>query len=233
MSDKEILNQALEFARKNKKVLAGELTDVSIYQADEFPVSVFMAGSPGAGKTESAKNLVKRFSVGKHSILRIDPDDIRGRMPGYTGKNSSLFQSATSVIADVMQDYALKRKQSYIFDGTFTNVKRARENIQRSLNKGREVFIVYVYQNPIQAWKFVQARATTDGRVVPKDAFIDKYFMARTNVNLLKEEFGKQIKVHLIVKNIDGTDFGYFENIDKIDNYIPERYSIDNLEGLL
>lgn len=233
MNDEEITSQALEFARKHKKLLASELTNPNLYQIDDFPISVFMAGSPGAGKTESAKNLVKKFSINEHSILRIDPDDIREKMPGYSGNNSLLFQSATSIIADAMQDCALKNKQSYIFDETLTNINRARENIQRSLDKTREVFIVYVYQEPVQAWRFVQARAIVDGRDVPKNAFIEKYFKARANVNQLKEEFGKQIKVHLIVKNVDGTDFNYFENIDKIDNYIPERYSIDNLEKIL
>ncbi len=228
-----IKQRAEEFARKNKNVIAKEATDPSRFLPDEFPVSVFMAGSPGAGKTESSRNLIKRFTKDSQSVLRIDSDELRGRFSEYTGTNSSLFMSATSILADKIHDLALSNKQSFVFDGTFSNLDRSRENIKRSLNRGRFVQIVYVYQEPVQAWGFVKAREIKDGRVVPRDAFVTQYFKARENVNLLKKEFGEKIKVDLVVKNIDGTDFSYRENIEIIDSYIPERYTKNNLEKLI
>jgi hypothetical protein len=36
-----------------------------------------------------------------------------------------------------------------------------------------------------------------------------------------------------VVKDIDGTDFSYKENIDIIDNHIPEKYTKDELEKLI
>ncbi len=232
MSDKEIIEKAIEFARIHKKDIAKRLTSVGNFPKDEIPVSVFMAGSPGAGKTESAINLILRFSRDRN-ILRIDTDILRAEFKEYNGSNSSLFQAATSIIADKMQDYALKQDQSFVFDGTLTNLERARENISRSLKHGRNVFIVYVYQSPLQAWGFVKARAIRDGRVVPKDIFITQYFQARENVNILKKEYQGKIQVDVIVKNIDGTDFKYRENIDRIDNYIKEGYSINTLKDLI
>lgn len=44
----EISEEALRFARSNKKSIARRLTDKAIYPSEESPVSVFMAGSPGA-----------------------------------------------------------------------------------------------------------------------------------------------------------------------------------------
>ncbi|HED05569.1 MAG TPA: Zeta toxin, partial [Ignavibacteria bacterium] len=167
------------------------------------------------------------------SILRIDPDDLRVEFIDYNGANSTLFQGATSIVADKMQDEALSQDQSYIFDGTLTNLIRARENIKRSLKHGRDVFIVYVYQDPLQAWKFVKAREAKDGRAIPLDVFIYKYFQARENVNILKRDFGKWVQVDVIVKNIDGTDFKYRENIDMVDSHIPEKYDREELKGLL
>lgn len=201
---------------------------------DEIPISVFMAGSPGAGKTESAKNLIAKFSKDKN-ILHIDPDNLRVEFKSYNGVNSSLFQAATSIIADKMQDFALKQKQSYVFDGTLTNLGRTKENIDRNLNPtmGREVFIVYVYQNPVQAWGFVKEREEKDGRVIPRSAFIDKYFKARENVNFLKKEYGNRIQVDIVVKNLDGADFKYRENIGVVDNYLPEKYSKEELRKLI
>ncbi len=227
----DVSERAIAYAKANKKAIAAKLVDIKKYPPDEIPITVFMAGSPGAGKTESSRNLLRRFS--KDSILRIDSDDLRTEFSEYTGLNSSAFQAATSIIADKMQDLAIEQDQSYIFDGTLTNLERSRENIERNIQHGRSVFVLYVYQDPCQAWKFVQARELRDGRHVPKEAFIAQYFYARENVNTLKKEFENQLHVDLIIKNIDSTDFNYRENIDIIDRYIPERYNRDILENLI
>ena|SRR3989338_11650205 len=129
--------------------------------------------------------------------------------------------------------FARKNKESFVFDGTFSNLARSKENIKRSLNKKRFVQIVYVYQDPLQAWEFVKAREIKDGRKVPRYAFIQQYFTARHNVNLLKKEFSGSIKIDLIIKNIDGTYYNSSENINIIDNHIPEKYTKDDLEKLI
>ena len=88
MSEEGNLKQlAIEFAKKNKELIASELTDKLIYILDEKPISIFMAGSPGAGKTEYSKNLIEMQEKYKnHKVLRIDGDDLREKIPGYTGK---------------------------------------------------------------------------------------------------------------------------------------------------
>ena len=232
-SDQEIEAEAIAFAKIHKEEIARELTSLEKFPKDSSPVSVFMAGSPGAGKTESSRRLIERFSGDGHMILRIDPDDIRPRLPGYDGKNSSLFQYAASIIADRMQDIALSQSQNYVFDSTLTNLERARENLTRGLKHNRTVQILYIYQDPLQAWKFVLAREKQDGRVIPKEKFIQQYFQARANVNQLKKEFENRLRVDLIVKNIDGTDFQYKENIGAIDSYMPESYTQDTLSDSL
>ncbi len=233
MSDNTIEQMAVEFARANKKSIANKLTSLSKYPTESHPVSVFMAGSPGAGKTEASQRLIEKFSLNGSGVLRIDSDELRTLLPGYTGTNSSLFQSATSIIADKMQDCAIEQHQSYVFDGTLTNEVRAKENITRCLKHGFSVYILYVYQDPLQAWSFVKARQLRDGRVVPKEAFIDQYFKARECVNNLKKKFGNKIEVHSIVKNLDGTDFRYEANIPLIDSYIPETYTRDKLNTMI
>lgn len=158
MTEEEIKKKAEDFARINKNKIAKRVTDINTFPPDEFPVSVFMAGSPGAGKTESSINLIAKLTKDKNSVLRIDSDELRKEFTDYNGSNSSLFISATSIIADKIHDIAIDNKQSFIFDGTLTNLKRSRKNIQRSLDKNRFVQILYVYQDPLQAWKFVKAR---------------------------------------------------------------------------
>jgi AAA+ superfamily predicted ATPase len=55
LDEQKLQEEALNFARKNKKAIARRLTDPAIFVPESNPVSVFMAGSPGAGKTESSK----------------------------------------------------------------------------------------------------------------------------------------------------------------------------------
>ena len=225
--------EANAFANTNKKSIAKEITNKDLFLPEENPVSVFMAGSPGAGKTESSKNLIKKFSKNNAQILRIDPDELRCKIPGYTGSNSYLFHGAVSIIVSRIHDLALENHQSFVFDGTLSKFKIAEENIQRSINRGRFVQIFYVYQDPIQAWNFVQKRELLEGRRIEKEHFIEQYFAARDSVNCLKKEFGEKIKVDLLVKNIDGSDNYYRENIDVIDNYVPESYNVDTLKNML
>jgi len=232
-NEEEIKKRAEDFARKNKIKIAKEKTNPEIFPPEEFPVSVFMAGSPGAGKTESSKKLIEELTEDGHLALRIDIDELRSVFEDYKGDNSHLFIGSASIIADKIHDLALKNKQSFIFDGTLSNLGRARENIKRSLDKNRVVQIVYVYQEPKQAWKFVKDRETKEGRKIPKDAFIEQYFRARENANTLKREFGGNIEVYLTIKNIDGTDLSYHQNIDSIDSYIPEKYNRGDLKNII
>lgn len=228
--EERIKAQALEYARDNKKQIAKQLTDPGVFPPEEHPVSIYMAGSPGAGKTEASLELVQEVGG---SVLRIDPDELRSQFAAYTGDNSHLFQPAVSVLVERILDTALKQKQSYLLDGTLTNYEKAKQNIERSLHKGRAVQILYVYQEPQQAWEFVQAREATEGRRIELETFIQQYLEARQVVNRLKREFGKAIQVDLLLKNNDGSHRAYQANIDQIDNHIPEKYDSQALRTLL
>ena len=232
----EVVKQkAIRFARDNKKTIATEFTDPEIYLPDNNPSSVYMAGSPGAGKTEasiSLLNVIKQKKWKLH-ILRIDPDELRSNFEDYSGNNAWLFQSAVSILVSAILDHAFKQRQSFILDGTLSNFKIANENISRSLKRKRHVQLLYVYLNPEKAWEFVQAREKTEGRNIPPERFIEQYFMARQNVNQLKQKYGNKINVDLLLKDIDGTNRLYKAGIDCIDHHIPEKYSKADIEELI
>lgn len=222
---------ALEHARANKKAIAKRLTDTAIYPPEENPVSVFMAGSPGAGKTEASLELLKTFGDG--SVIRIDPDELRNEFPAYIGANAWLFQKAVSVLVDKVHDLVLSQRQSFLLDGTLSHFGVAHKNISRSLKKGRMVQILYVYQVPMLAWHFVQAREAAEGRRIRPEHFIDQYFAARDIVNRLKMEFAKSIRVDLLLKNNDNSRQLYEADIDQIDHHVPEKYNRADIEKIL
>jgi predicted ABC-type ATPase len=190
-----IRDRAKVFARKNGKAISADRTDVGIYPSDPHPVSVFMAGSPGAGKTEASKALLENVEKKGTKTVRIDPDELRDLFEEYSGDNAWLFQAATSILVDKIHDRILKNEQSFLLDGTLSNYDIARKNIERSLKRGRFVQILYVYQDPSMAWDFVKIREKLDGRRILPEHFIEQYFAARKVVNQLKEDFGKDIVV--------------------------------------
>ncbi len=229
-AEKRIYEEGVEFAKSNRKAIAKRLADMTRYPPEESPVAVYMAGSPGAGKTEASIELID--SLGGQA-LRIDPDELRSELPGYTGDNSHLFQRAVSILVDRMLDTAFKQSQSFILDGTLTNYEIAVANIERSLGKGRVVQVLYVYQEPAQAWRFVQARERAEGRRIQPETFIEQYFQARQVVNRLKAHFAGDIRVDLLLKNIDGSNRTYMANVDQIDSHVPEKYDVAALRSML
>ncbi|WP_288367712.1 zeta toxin family protein [uncultured Alcanivorax sp.] len=228
----ELQEEAIAFARKNKKKIGKRLTDTSRFVPEKEPVTVFMAGCPGAGKTEASIELIDSVKDGGGEILRVDPDELRSELPGYTGDNSWLFQGGVSILVEKVLDLALKQRQTFLLDGTLARYEVACRNIERCLAKGRLVQVLYVYQEPLQAWEFVQAREAREGRRILAEDFINQYFTVREVVNRLKVEY-PAIKVDLLLKNRDGSDRFYKANVERIDNYIPEKYSRADLERML
>lgn len=233
MTDEEtrISNEAIAFAKANRKDIARRLTDPATYLPESEPVSVFMAGSPGAGKTEASIELIGRFTG--WPILRIDPDELREEFPGYTGGNAWLFQRAVARVVDAILDRAFHNKLSFILDGTFASYDVAHKNVLRSLHGDRRVQILYVYQEPMLAWGFVQAREAAEGRRIEPAHFIDQYFGAREVVNRLKAELGSAIHIDLLMKNNDNSHRFYRAGVEQIDTHIPERVSRAELERML
>jgi len=231
--EKRIEQAALEYAKKHRTQIAQRLTDPTIFIPEANPVSVFMAGSPGAGKTEASIELLNLKGADSTKVLRIDPDELREELPGYTGDNAWLFQRAVIFLVERIHDFALDQQQSFLLDGTLSSYGVAEKNIQRSLKRSRMVQILYVYQEPEQAWKFVQAREAAEGRRIQPEDFVRQYFAARDVVTRLKTQFGKDIQVDLLMKNNDGSHRFYRAGVDQIDNHIPEKYSVSDVRRIL
>ena len=200
--EEEIKRISEEFARKNRDQIAKAFTDKSKYTPENLPISVFMAGSPGAGKTELSKRLIQILEKGRERrVVRIDGDEFRNQLPGYSGNNSYLFQTAISLIIERIHDMVLSNKQTFLLDGTFANYDKAVKNINRSLDKNRVVLIFYVYQKPELAWKFTEAREILEGRNIPKDIFIQQFLQSRETLERIRRGFDKKVAIFLVKKN--------------------------------
>lgn len=237
MGKRVIYAEAIEFAKRNKIKIARMLTDSNKIKPDPYPISVFMAGSPGAGKTEFSKSLIALLEDGKERrVLRIDIDEMRTLLPGYSGDNSCLFQYPASLILEKTHDYALKRKISFIMDGTFSKLNKSRENVRRSLVEKRLVHIFYIYQDPGTAWKFTENREKLDHRNIPKSVFVEEFINARESIETLRTEFDKEVKIFLVEKDFKRGIVKFVEikpdNVG-LDGTLPRKYTKEELNSLI
>jgi len=235
MDDNELKQEreALEFIKKNQKTLISNFCN-NVIQIDNMPVSIFMAGSPGAGKTEYSKRLLKELEQkGLSRAIRIDPDEVRAYIPGYNGKNAGLFQRGATLGVEKIHDYALLKKKNFLLDTTFSDYEKSRKNIIRSLDRGRLVTIQYLYQDAKVAWDFTKKREEIEKRGIPVDFFINSLFSAKDNVNKIKEEFGNKLMLDLIIKDYTNNSISTILNIEKIDNHLKMEYTKDELKKIL
>lgn len=245
MENKEIekiKEDAKNFIKENKKKIIEDFASTEKFPLSENPMSFFMAGSAGAGKTETSKLFINLLNekINKMShnkdvahIVRIDADEIREIIPGYTGNNSSYFQESVSLGINKIFDHVIKKKLNFLLDGTFASWHVSENNIEICIRKNRQIYILYIYQDPILCWNLIKAREKKEGRVVPIDDFIEDLFLAKENVNKAKEIYKNKINLSLIIKSYDNKFEKFYDNIDSIDNYIKVEYNKESLKSKL
>lgn len=228
--EQKVADAAREWAKAHRKEIIGRF--VENIEPVEFPASVFMAGSPGAGKTEFSKRLVEKLGG---NISRIDADDIRDMLPQYQGKNAYVVQGAAALGVEKVYDVVLKKKLHGLLDGTFQKYEKALDNIRRSIKAQRTIDIFYVYQDPLVAWDFTQKREAVEGRNIPKQAFIDSFFASYENVKKVKVEYGESVRLNVVLKDISNHDeeIWYNVSISQIDSYVKIGYTHAELEKIL
>lgn len=256
-TDEEIKVQedACKFILENRDVLIKE------FVLDHSPlpiaaVSIFMSGSPGAGKTEFSRNYMPTTIGRRHAQLvqalkrrgydvdgcesvfvRIDADEIREFLPQYvktsiengTVGNAHIVQKAVNKGLDLLRAHCLSSDVAFLHDGTFGNYKTMRKLVKQSLADGRKVIIFYIYLDPKAAWAFTKAREVEEGRNIIPENFINQYFDARANVMRIKNEFDDQVQVNCVVKDETNEIVAIKYNVPDIDTTLNSFYKSGKL----
>lgn len=233
----KIQKKAKQFIKENKKFIIEKFASTFLYRSFESPITMFMAGSAGAGKTELSQTLVllldKKINQtlntpSRKNVVRIDADEIREMLPDYSGKNSQLFQEAVSLGVNKVFDRVIKRDMNFIMDGTFSRWGVSQNNIKICLDKGRQVNIIYLYQDPELCWRAIKARENKNGRVVPIDEFIEGIFKSIENVNRIKQMYPDSVILTCIKRGYN--QYGELhEDVENIDKYININYTKESI----
>lgn len=228
IEEQKLSDEAVQFikihAQEIIKKFAGDIPT-----EQKSPTTIFTAGSPGAGKTEFAQRLIFNFKERGARLVHIDADAIRSMLPGYTGVNSYVFQRAISLGVNKIFDHVIQTKKSCILDGTFSHYAIAHTNIVRSIKHGRIIAIAYLYEDPIRAWKFTQAREITEGRRILKEIFIEQFFAAPEVVMKINQEFGDRVELWRVTKNYEAQSYNIETGRASVDEPDQIKYSKDML----
>ena len=219
-------DKSISYVKKNKRELLEKFANDEVCLPEDEPFTLFMAGSPGAGKTEYSKTWLQNSGF---LAVRIDADEVRKWIPTYTGDNSDQVQGAAALGVQKIYDYVLDKNKSAIMDTTFIPYNIAEENVCRSLKRGRHVEIHYLFQDPFLAWDFTKKRELVEGRKVPKEAFVASLFEARENVKKIKGKY-PVVQVTFVVNDFtEGSKPQYFFNINEIDKRTEINYNSEEL----
>ena len=225
MDSDEILN----WTKVHKKELISEILSDANLTPSKHPIAIFMAGLPGAGKTELSRNLVKELGP---NFFRLDMDELAAKIQGYAPEKADMFRAAASLLMNILFSKTIKENYNFIMDGTFGSPK-ALENIKRCLAHHFQVQINYVHQDPKLAWQFTLAREKIEHRAIKQSGFIETYFKIKDNLNLAIKI--PQVSIDVVQKNLDNSIGQHLEQISPsdLDRLFQNDYNKDRLKDYI
>lgn len=215
------------WAKSNKKTLVSKVIGNVVAQSQTKPVAIFLAGIPGAGKTE----FINRLLGNNPWVVKIDLDEIVKLFPNYNPKNYYKYRTAANIIVDECVIYCRKHSLNFVLDGTF-GYGKAVDNIKSAL-KRHDVFIFYVWKDPVKAWQLTKDRELITNRAIDRDGFIRACDNVPDNLIKVQETFGNRVSIIALKKDGIDDDFQMTHNKQIIDDLLQKRYTKDELEQLI
>lgn len=148
--------------------------------------SIFLAWAPWAWKTEFLETV---FNDLRENFVVIDIDMYRKLFKWYNGENSSEYQKVSVRVADKVLKFCFKNSLNFIFDGTFRNYNKVKQNFKQCEKYKRKCLVALVFQDPRISFYYTFLRKLKKKRNVPIDVFIDGFYGSIESVFLVKKHF--------------------------------------------
>lgn len=148
--------------------------------------AIFLAWAPWAGKTEFLDTI---FTSLKNNFIVIDIDKYRKLFKWYNWDNANEFQNSSVKVANKILKFCFKNNLNFIFDWTFRNYNKVKENFWQCQKYWRNTIINLIYQEPRISFFYTFLRKLEKKRNVPIDVFIDWFYDSIENVFRVIKDF--------------------------------------------
>lgn len=232
MTEEEAKNWAKDKANQ-EKFLTAFFKD---YSPHKKKLAFFMAGIPGAGKTEFAENTINKV---KPKLVPIEHDKLVEYIPSYKPEDYYNYRKAGSVLVTRLLDECLKNGYSFIFDGTLSHENGYR-NIQKALEHAYFVQVVYIVQDAEKAWELTRDRELVKKRAIKKEGFINTCNKINKSLSVIFKKFKDFDNFGMWIFNKNGkisvseaTSIIYSQEIGsavEVEKALSETYNVKELD---
>jgi predicted ABC-type ATPase len=200
-------------------------------------LAYFMAGIPGAGKTEFAKGLQ---GSPEGNFVVIEHDKLVEFIDTYSPENYYTYRKAGSRLVTPLFKFCLENGISFIFDGTLSH-DNGYKNVKKALDHGFSVIVLYIHQDVVSAWNLTKDRETVKKRGIEKTGFIDTCKKINTNLKKIFTSFANNANFAFWIvqkhgepglENATTTLYDYMSSTTKqdVESILNEEYNISELE---
>ena len=177
-----------EWIVKLSKHIISNFWDITKYEIKNKKAisALFLAWAPWAGKTEFLNTI---FGDLKKSFIVIDIDEYRKSFKWYNWENSSEYQKSSVKVADKILKFCFKNNLNFVFDWTFRNYNKVKQNFWQCKKYNRLSLITLIYQEPRISFYYTFLRKLKKSRNVPIDVFVSWFYESISNVFQVIKEF--------------------------------------------
>lgn len=188
--------------------------------------SIFLAWAPWAWKTEFLETI---FSTLKEKYIIIDIDNYRNYFIWYNWENASEYQKLSVKVADKILKFCFKNNLNFIFDWTFRNYNKVKQNLEQCKKYDRKTLVTLVFQEPRISFYYTYLRKIEKTRNVPIEVFVDWFYYSIENIFKAKKNFSN-LEILIAYKkykllNKNKYDYVIYENIKNI-NIFCKKFNI-------
>jgi len=202
-----------DWYKKMAEYLENQFWDIKSYEIKNKKniSAIFLAWAPWAWKTEFLDTIFKDL---KENFIIIDIDKYRKLFNWYNWENSQDFQKGSVKVADKILKFCFKNNLNFVFDGTFRNYNKVKQNFKQCEKYSRKSLITLIYQEPRISFYYTFLRKLDKKRNVPIDVFVDWFYNSIKNTFKAIDSFKS---VDLMIAHKKYNIFNKDESIFKID----------------
>lgn len=188
------------------------------YRAASDPLVIYLGGGTASGKSTLSKMLVQSFLDEGESVIVIDSDEIKQKLPEYqdwlrrdANRAASIVHDESSDIANQLYDRCIAKNLNMIYDGTMKSAEKYNRLITVAKQNGYSVSAVLADVPLNEALRRAEIRFQIEQRRVPDEVIRESHELVPATFHQLKDRLdsfylydtSKRYPIQFLVKEDD------------------------------